>query len=367
MHYDVIIIGAGPAGCSAAINLQPDYRVAVIDKHAQAPEKIGESLPPASKRLLQRMSLWEDFIQQDHLPNYGNRASWRSAQIEETDFIRDIDGHGWHIDRAAFENWLREHAKQRQTTFYDNAQFINATHDKDRWSVNIKTHIGQQQLSSQLIIDASGRNRVFIKQQGIKQQRTDHMVCSWIKGDAIPNQEDAGFSVIQATENGWWYSAAVPNNQRILSFHTDSRLDTLKAFRDPNVQLSAARQHPQLASLLERCQLNQATTQGYTAAHSSRLMQLSGTHWLAVGDAAMSMDPISSQGMFNGLYSGLLAAEEAQKYLADDKATFQHYNEALEKIWHAYQANLSYWYQTTTQWPDAPFWRLKSGSKNLKF
>ena len=45
-YYDIIIIGAGPAGCSAAINLQPGLRVALIDRTEKAQFKIGESLPP---------------------------------------------------------------------------------------------------------------------------------------------------------------------------------------------------------------------------------------------------------------------------------------------------------------------------------
>ena len=53
--YDVVIIGAGPSGCSTAINFQNGLKVAIIERTHKACYKIGESLPPASKRLLQDM------------------------------------------------------------------------------------------------------------------------------------------------------------------------------------------------------------------------------------------------------------------------------------------------------------------------
>jgi 2-polyprenyl-6-methoxyphenol hydroxylase-like FAD-dependent oxidoreductase len=99
-EVEVLIIGAGPAGAVTALNLARSRRVAVVERKAEAILRIGESLVPAARRLLQDMGLLESFLSQGHEPWHGKRAVWGGPVPEETDFLRDPDGHGWHLDRA---------------------------------------------------------------------------------------------------------------------------------------------------------------------------------------------------------------------------------------------------------------------------
>jgi flavin-dependent dehydrogenase len=356
----VIIIGAGPAGCSAAINVNIGKRLAIIDSVDNVEFKIGESLPPASKRLFQTMGLWEEFLLQGHLPCYGNRAVWDSEEFEETDFIKDIDGNGWHIDRAQFENWLRGKVKQQDNVFYAPARFVAAKFINECWQLDIEINQKITTLKTKCVIDATGRNAAFARHIKIPRQHLDKMVCTWVKGREIPQQADAGFSVIHAVKEGWWYSAAIPDNQRILSFHTEAKLDGTKKFKSTKEQLQAAQKIPKLADILQRCHFRDNLTWGYTAAHSAKISEYSGQSWLAIGDAAMCMDPISSQGMFNGLYTGLLAAQETLQFLDNKINNFDHYNARLDNIWNAYLSHLKYYYGAPSQWRNSEFWVLKS-------
>ena len=65
---------------------------------------------------------------------------------------------------------------------------------------------------------------------------------------------------------------------------------------------------PTLAALLAELDFRPDSPGGYCAAHSSWIEAASGPGWLAVGDAALACDPLSSQGLFNALYSALMAA-----------------------------------------------------------
>src|SRR5262245_44885249 len=93
-EIDALVVGAGPAGATVALNLAPLCQVALVDRRARPGPRIGESLPPAARRLLTDMGLWDSFTAAGHYPCYGNRAGWGSAQPIETDFLRDPDGHG---------------------------------------------------------------------------------------------------------------------------------------------------------------------------------------------------------------------------------------------------------------------------------
>lgn len=72
-----------------------------------------------------------------------------------------------------------------------------------------------------------------------------------------------------------------------------------------------------LLLLKQQMRQNPVLGHGYTAANPAVLSPpvYRGDTWLATGDAALCFDPISSQGLFNSIYTGLTAAEAVNSYL----------------------------------------------------
>ncbi|UMR29415.1 FAD-dependent monooxygenase [Massilia sp. MB5] len=68
LQADVLVLGGGPAGSTAALNLAPHARVLLADKRVATGSRIGESLPAAAGRLLRDMGLEPAFLAQGHLP-----------------------------------------------------------------------------------------------------------------------------------------------------------------------------------------------------------------------------------------------------------------------------------------------------------
>ena len=66
----------------------------------------------------------------------------------------------------------------------------------------------------------------------------------------------------------------------------------------------------------------------------------------------MSFDPLSSQGLFNALYTGLAAAEAADRHLSGAADALTDYERAIADIWSAYRAQLVHWYGAETRWAD---------------
>ena len=96
---------------------------------------------------------------------------------------------------------------------------------------------------------------------------------------------------------------------------------------------------------------------GTTAAHSALTQPAAGKAWLAVGDAALSFDPLSSQGIFNALYTGLAAAESVHRFLQSEISSFAEYQEQLEEIRAAYERHLQAWYRSEKRWSEEEFWQ----------
>jgi flavin-dependent dehydrogenase len=80
---------------------------------------------------------------------------------------------------------------------------------------------------------------------------------------------------------------------------------------------------------------------------------------LATGDAAISFDPLSSQGLLNALFTGLAAAEAAHEHLSGAPNALASYAAALEGIWRAYARQVSITYSAEARWPEAPFWKRR--------
>src|SRR5260370_12826946 len=139
MNVDVLGVGSGPAGAPAALNLAPTHDVLLIDfrqfTDSASNVPVGESLPPAARRLLTDMGLFESFLEQGHVPCYGNRSVWGGAHPIETDFLRDPDGHGWHLDRNRFDAWLRWAAVNRGATLHAPARLKAIARQTGLWNV----------------------------------------------------------------------------------------------------------------------------------------------------------------------------------------------------------------------------------------
>ncbi len=351
-EVDVLIAGAGPAGASAALNLAPVRRVAVVDRHAEPPPRIGESIPPAVRRLLTDMGLFESFVAEGHAPCYANRAVWGGEQPREIDFLRDPDGHGWHLDRKRFEGWLRGAAADRGAALLVPDSIERVERDGNRWRIELASGA----ISAAVLIDAGGRAAPLARRLGARVAAEDRLVCAWRSGvDRGPGAR--GMTFVEATEHGWWYTAPLPNERRVLAFHTDSDLPLP---RDGDALLARAAAQKELASVLRESGFVADTPVAVRAANSATLEPCAGDGWLAAGDAALAFDPLSSQGILNALFTGLAAAEAADRFLRGEP--FDDYAEIIGGIRSAYREHLGTWYGMERRWPDAPFWRRRQGA-----
>jgi flavin-dependent dehydrogenase len=358
--YDVVIVGAGSAGATAALNLAPFRRVLLVDRWPGPRVRIGESLPGAARRLLIDMGLWTGFAADGHAPRHAHRGVWGEASPVERDALADPDGHGWHLDRARFEGRLRATAVARGAILLAPARPLALARDGDGWRLRLEVGGQVLDLGARLIVDAAGRASRLLSGLGPRRAADDRLVCAWLRARAdLPD----GVTQIEVEAGGWWYAAPLPHGEAVLAFHTDADLPQARLVRDRAALLERARSLPMLGGALASAGWDDAGA-GYCAAHGATLSPPAGPDWIAVGDAALAFDPLSSQGLFNALYTGLAGAETADRLLSGEAGAAAEYVDDLDRVRQTYVRHLAAWYGLERRWPGAPFWARRHTPAN---
>lgn len=358
-HYQVAIIGAGPAGSSCAIQLARlgIKKVVLIEAGNLEKFRIGESIPPDSNRIFNQLGIYEDFIAQKHDPCFGSCSYWGSDKRGYNDFMLNPNGNGWHLDRTRFNHFLAHKATELGATLLLNTSFVKAFEEKEAYSITIKKK--QQKTSTihaNIIVDASGSRSIFATTQGAYKLESEPLICltmEYQKTDA--KQTLSKLTHIETAELGWWYAAQLPNDKLLVAFYSNAtvikslqlnKTASWKAYLDKTICIKNLTKH--LTPIDYR-------PKGFPAP-SFRLSKVSGHHWIAIGDAAAAYDPITSQGITKSILNGLDAAQLIAKRFELGHQDFQVFDQVVKKQFEQYQLMRQYFYQLEKRWEESPFW-----------
>ncbi|MDR5609000.1 MULTISPECIES: tryptophan 7-halogenase [unclassified Arsenophonus] len=256
--------------------------------------------------MLERLGLVSWVEKSSSIINKGNLSCWGGTQLVATDFIRDPYGCGWHLDRQQFDQNLRDAAEDAGVLMIKGR--ISCVGEI---SDGIQAKVGEQSITAQWVIDASGNSRVVASMFGVSRHRDVPLFAlyAWCKNNTVDTR-----SVVEAVPTGWWYTAGLPDQQRVLAFF--SLPEQIKILRDKDNFISALKETIHIAHRCPTASISTSLLQ-ITEATGSYLDEVFGSRWLAVGNAALSLDPLSSQGIYNAIYTGLRGAEAVKAALID--------------------------------------------------
>jgi flavin-dependent dehydrogenase len=350
MELDALVLGGGPAGCAAAIELAgAGLSVAVAARAEAAGERFGESLSPAAGPLLRRLGALASFAEGGHLPCHANASAWGSPELTYHDFLNDPRGHGWHIDRAAFERGLEGRAEAV------GARVLRVT-GQPRWSRDEGTWQSPAipGVKARWIVDATGRAASFARAHGAAWLPAWEQVA--LGAVATIEDETAWPTLIEAAPEGFWYSAPVPGRRLVVMLFTDAgihdarRSATVEGFLD----LVAATDHT--ARRVASTGASFTARPRFLAAGSGRLSRFFGEGWIAAGDAAMAYDPLSAHGLTLALRSGIDAAAA----LIDGREEARRaYAEVLDRAFSRYRREALQLYASERRWPAERYWATR--------
>lgn len=371
----MLIVGAGPAGCATALALRRAGVAGVmcVDEAPMSPPgwRIGESATPDVPDLLARLGC---AMPEGHHPYWGNWVAWGGPPRLE-DFQQRRKLPGWQLDRARFDHQLRESAQAAGVALCMGWRLSGAERAASDgvWTVQLQASESSgakavsRNLRARVLVDASGRRAALARWLGAQRQRLDQQVALAVRCPPEVLHPDGRALVgrvwVEAVASGWWYATVLPDASVLLSLMTDQ--DLARSLRQPEVWLAALRgthlsQWLALGALA--ASVSDVPPQS-VAAHSACTQRVAGPGWLAVGDAMLSLDPLTSSGIAGALRD---AVEATQRVLlpwlaGDDPAVSgRAWGERAQRMWLHFVQQRGQMYAQVQQWPDAPYWRRRT-------
>jgi flavin-dependent dehydrogenase len=315
MRPDVVIAGAGPAGCATAIALaQRGISSRVVDRGGATRARSGEMLQPAARRLLEQLDV--DVSAQPRA--LGVSSAWESEALEQNDFFAGMSGDGWLLDRATFDAALATAARDAGVTF-----------------------VGDCDLRGCFVVDATGSAAAIARARGAKRIAYDRLTGIF---GTFPDAEGAGFTLIEAVEDGWWYRGG-----GVVAFMSDVDIIRSRRMHEVRNWLDALELTAHAGRRLGRRTPRLRIRSGGSAI----LDRVVGENWVAVGDAASTWDPLSAAGIHKALRNGVDAAN------AIANGTLDQYERGLRASFHDYLATRDRYYSLVRRWPRSLFWERR--------
>ncbi|MEM0995945.1 MAG: geranylgeranyl reductase family protein [Bacteroidota bacterium] len=309
--FDIAIIGAGPAGATAALTLRRSgLRVALIDRAGFPRDKVcGDAIPARCEQVLHTLSP-KYAAALRAFPQKVEIASCRVVAPNQLNFDYRFHTRGYCSARLDFDHFLQELAlreAQPDAFFGQKARAIART--ETGWQIALP----QGDLHARLIIGCDGANGITARQLTDFRMAPDHH-CAAVRAyyrniqELDPTRMEIHF--LDGWLPGYFWIFPLPENRANVGFgmlSRDARAQGI-ALREALPEITA--QSPGLADRFAGARL-EGKVAGFGLPMGSRKVPMSGDGFLLCGDAASLIEPATGEGIGNAMLSGKLAAEMA--------------------------------------------------------
>jgi flavin-dependent dehydrogenase len=363
---DALIVGAGPAGAASALALLQAGidRVAIVKFRARHRFRFGESASPDLGGLLHRLGLSNRLEELGHQPCFGNLSLWGGTVPAVDDFLRRAVPPGWHLDRPAFDAWLLRTAVERGATLTETSGAVAAAPSGESgWCVRFDARGRATHITAAIVIVATGRAVPRRLRFAANLHRVDDLIALTVTSSGAHWHEFQGYSLVEAVELGWWYAVRQPTGGAIVTLMTDRDLARVHHLHERRHFVRVWAQSKMLKHFVpppadggDEIVILPAATQ--------YLDRAAGPRWMAVGDALMALDPLSSAGISGALRDALDVAAALAGFTgrgggADAEQVAAAYSSRASETLRRFFVERRATYARELRWPDSLFWRRR--------
>lgn len=342
--YDVIVMGGGPAGSSAASMLAREGRKVILFEKAVFPRHhIGESLMTDTYRTFDRMGLLEKLKASPFVRKYSvqfaNSAGKESRPFYFFEAVHHESAVTWQVTRSEFDHLLINHAAEQGVVVHQGVLVKQVLFEGDK-AVGVEVEMqdgSREQFFSRVVVDATGQTAMLsnkfrwrVRDPKLKKA----VLYSYFKGAHREPDLNGGATLVLRTQqgsNGWfWY---IPLENDITSVGIVADPEYLVQGRGQDL----ARIYHEEIERCEPCRRRVAEGERVDKIYSIldysyRSKKNAGNGFIIIGDAYGFLDPIYSSGVLLALKMAELATDAIHDAFNHDDFSAERLGQFQEKL-----------------------------------
>jgi flavin-dependent dehydrogenase len=326
VDFDVLVIGGGPGGSTAATLLaQRGWDVGLVERERHPRFHIGESLLPMNLPIFERLGVLEEIERMGVKKTGADFAASAESPYVRYPFghaLAGSPGHAFQVHRAELDALLFRNAAEAGVTALEGV----GIHDLEVGASGVvargrDAERGEIELRARHLVDASGQATLGARKLGVDKQRPRHKSAALfghfrgVQAPTDPDETSHGNIVVHRLERGWLWLIPLSGGVTSIGVVGPPALvagadeATLRRRTD---QVPAFRERMHDAELVDP--VRTASNYGY------RCARIGGRGWVMVGDAYAFLDPVFSSGVYLAMKSAELASDVVDGALRDPAA-----------------------------------------------
>ncbi|MFN7312805.1 MAG: NAD(P)/FAD-dependent oxidoreductase [Bacteroidota bacterium] len=337
-HTDIVIVGAGPAGCSTSLFLaKQKIPHTIIEKAIFPRDKVcGDALSGKTVYVLNQLN--PDIVpafaglNQEFIDSWGVKFVAPNGKAIDIPFKQDISKEkyppGFISKRMDFDHELFKRLDRNYAHVIEGAEVTDVLQQNGLSEINYTQNNQSFQIKNiKLVVGAEGDRSIIGKKLGLIKKENDHY-CAGIRAyysgvEGMHPQNFIELHFLPEMLPGYFWIFPLPNGMTnvgagMLSSEVSKRKVNLK-----QDMLDAIANNPNIKNRFKNAKL-EGKIQGWGLPLGSKKRPLSGNGFLLTGDAGALIDPFTGEGIGNALYSGMMAADVIAEAIKNNRfdATF---------------------------------------------